>query len=230
MKEANSAAPAQDGWLQANGLLYRLSGDPATNWDEINVTMADGSRSIESRTRRAGELLDRIRSITAPAQPAPVQPEREPVRDFACKVCGSKPDADGWLEHGSGCYTRSENGGGSEFIPDAANTPPAAPVQPEQEPVADAMARYLRVCSSGGMPKKLQESVQNLVCDAERLGYFKATTPPAAQRKPLTDEQQREGFRKQEEEWTFREMSAWQVWRKACAWTEAAHNIKEKNT
>jgi hypothetical protein len=54
---------------------------------------------------------------------------------------------------------------------------------PVQEPVADAMASYLRVCSSGGMPKKLQESVQNLVCDAERLGYFKATTPPAAQRR-----------------------------------------------
>jgi hypothetical protein len=50
---------------------------------------------------------------------------------------------------------------------------------PVQEPVADAMARYLRVCSSGGMPKKLQESVQNLVYDAERLGYFKATTSPA---------------------------------------------------
>jgi len=29
------------------------------------VTMADGSRSDASRTRRAGELLDRIRSIKA---------------------------------------------------------------------------------------------------------------------------------------------------------------------
>jgi hypothetical protein len=67
-------------------------------------------------------------------------------------------------------------------------TPPAQPVQ---EPVADAIARYLRVCSSGGMPKKLQESVQNLVYDAERLGYFKASTPPAAQRQwvGLTDEE-----------------------------------------
>jgi hypothetical protein len=56
---------------------------------------------------------------------------------------------------------------------------------PVQEPVADAMARYLRVCSSGGMPKKLQESVQSLVYDAERLGYFKATTPPAAPVQPV---------------------------------------------
>ncbi len=56
-----------------------------------------------------------------------------------------------------------------------------AQLAPVQEPVADAMARYLRVCSSGRMPKKLQESVQNLVYDAERLGYFKAITPPAAQ-------------------------------------------------
>jgi len=55
-------------------------------------------------------------------------------------------------------------------------TPPAAPVQ---EPVADAMARYLRVCSTGGMPEELQKSVQSLFYDAERLGYFKAATAPA---------------------------------------------------
>jgi hypothetical protein len=70
-------------------------------------------------------------------------------------------------------------------------TPPAAQPATVQEPVADAMARYFRVCSSGGMPKELQESVQNLVYDAERLGYFKAATPPAAQRPwvGLTDEE-----------------------------------------
>lgn len=49
---------------------------------------------------------------------------------------------------------------------------------PVHEPVGEAMARYLRVCSSGGMPKKLRESVQSLVEDAQRLGYFKAAPQP----------------------------------------------------
>jgi hypothetical protein len=39
------------------------------------------------------------------------------------------------------------------------------------------MAAYLRVCSSGGMPKHLREQVQRSVDEAERLGYFDA--PPA---------------------------------------------------
>lgn len=73
--EAHQPPPAQaegqeavgDGWLQDGGLLYRLTdGRRPENRDEINVTMADGSRSAESRTRRAGELLDRIRSTTPP--------------------------------------------------------------------------------------------------------------------------------------------------------------------
>ena len=68
---------ANDGWLQEGGLLYRLTDEHRpNNRDEINVTMADGSRSIESRTRRAGELLDRIRAIPPAAQQTPVQ---EPV-------------------------------------------------------------------------------------------------------------------------------------------------------
>jgi hypothetical protein len=67
-----------DGWLQADGLLYRLTDDRRqSNRDEISVTMADGSRSIEARTRRAEELLDRM---TAPAPQAAI--EQEPVREW----------------------------------------------------------------------------------------------------------------------------------------------------
>ncbi len=52
-----------DGWLQDGSLLYRLTDDAhPVNRDEINVAMADGSRSMESCTRRAGELLDCIRA------------------------------------------------------------------------------------------------------------------------------------------------------------------------
>jgi len=66
-------APAQvlmenDGWLQDGGVLYRMTDErKPQNRDEISVTMADGSRSVESRTRSARELLDRIRA-TPPAQ------------------------------------------------------------------------------------------------------------------------------------------------------------------
>jgi hypothetical protein len=60
-----------DGWLQEGSLLYRVTNDRyAENRDEINVTMADGSHSPEARTRRAGELLDRIREA-----------RREPLSD-----------------------------------------------------------------------------------------------------------------------------------------------------
>lgn len=71
--ESDLQQPHPDGWLQSGGLLYRLTDDRhPQNRDEINVTMADGSRSDESRARRAGELLDRIRA-THPA-PVPVAP------------------------------------------------------------------------------------------------------------------------------------------------------------
>ncbi len=65
---AGSEPVAVDGWLHENGLLYRLTDERhPCNRDEINVTMADGSRSIDSRSRRALELLDRIRA----AHPSP---------------------------------------------------------------------------------------------------------------------------------------------------------------
>lgn len=71
--ESDLQQPHPDGWLQSGGLLYRLTDDRhPQNRDEINVTMADGSRSDESRARRAGELLDRIRA-THPAR-VPVAP------------------------------------------------------------------------------------------------------------------------------------------------------------
>lgn len=37
-------------------------------------------------------------------------------KQFACKVCGNWPNEEGELEHGRGCYTQSEDGGGLEFI------------------------------------------------------------------------------------------------------------------
>lgn len=56
-------ADNSDGWIQDGPLLYRLTDERRPkNRDEINVLMADGSRTEEARTRRAGELLDAIRA------------------------------------------------------------------------------------------------------------------------------------------------------------------------
>ena len=84
---AAAVGPAGDGWLQDGGLLYRLTDERRPqNRDEINVTMADGSRSNEARARRAGELLDRIR---AAAPQAPDDLKAIPVAG-QCRFKGEK--------------------------------------------------------------------------------------------------------------------------------------------
>ena len=35
---------------------------------------------------------------------------------WSCKVCEAKPDADGIVEHGRGCYQVSADGGGEEYV------------------------------------------------------------------------------------------------------------------
>jgi hypothetical protein len=40
----------------------------------------------------------------------------EARRAYACKVCGNVPDETGCLEHGRGCYTQSEDGGGTSYV------------------------------------------------------------------------------------------------------------------
>jgi uncharacterized protein (TIGR02996 family) len=41
---------------------------------------------------------------------------RLPRYDVVCKVCGNTADDDGWLNHGRGCYTQCEDGGGAENV------------------------------------------------------------------------------------------------------------------
>lgn len=92
--QADPAVPS-DGWLHENGLLYRLTDEKyPCNRDEISVTMADGSRSIESRSRRALELLDRIRA-TAPVQQAAPQPEAAPQEAPAQELSAEQVKAHG---------------------------------------------------------------------------------------------------------------------------------------
>jgi hypothetical protein len=90
---------------------------------------ADGRPSMETVESVLLLAVRQVQSI------APQQPAQE--RDFSCKVCGNKPNSDGELEHGKGCYTQDENGGGSEFISDAVTAPQPAQdwkTMPEKDP------------------------------------------------------------------------------------------------
>ena len=63
---------AEDGWIQDGHMLYRLTDERRPrNRDEINVTMANSSRTEEARTRRASELLHAIRAAARHAQVVP---------------------------------------------------------------------------------------------------------------------------------------------------------------
>ncbi len=35
---------------------------------------------------------------------------------YACDVCSNVPDEEGIIEHGRGCYTQDEDGGGASFV------------------------------------------------------------------------------------------------------------------
>ena len=96
--------------------------------------------------------------------------------------------------------------------------------QPEQEPVAWVSTTELLVMRGNALGGAKDWRINlGLVKQDGDVGLY--TTPP--QRKPLTEEDCRTGFREQDAKWTFRNMTAWQVWRTACEWNEAAHGIKE---
>ena len=151
--------------------------------------------------------LDHSEPIAA-IKEALAQPEQEPVVDYSCNVCSNKPDADGCLEHGSGCYTQSEDGGGIEFIPEYVFAP-AAPVQ-------DVVPE--------GVIVAIRNEGLTLVKDLQgyrlmRLGKIEAqATPPAAQREwvELTEEEKLVAI------WTDGTFGAGVAW--------AEDKLKEKNT
>ena len=73
---AIEAAQAQEdagGWLRNGALLYRLTDERRpTNFDEIRVTMANGSRDIDQTSSRAERLLVMLSAPQPAAQAAPV--------------------------------------------------------------------------------------------------------------------------------------------------------------
>lgn len=75
---------------------------------------ADANAAADARV--ALELLaevDRLR-----AENARLSEGWYKTRSFwECKVCGNVPDEDGTINHGRGCYTQSEDGGGTSHEP-----------------------------------------------------------------------------------------------------------------
>ena len=63
---------AVGGWRRAGALLYRLTGEHRpTNFDEIRVTMANGSRDIGQMSAQAERLLVMLTAPQPAAQAAP---------------------------------------------------------------------------------------------------------------------------------------------------------------
>jgi hypothetical protein len=86
--------------------------------------------ALETLMLERGSIYDK--AITALKERL-AQPEQEPIKeqpDFSCDSCGNIPDEEGWLQHGRGCYTQSEDGGGYEYIPHADQKNPEFEAQP----------------------------------------------------------------------------------------------------
>lgn len=127
----NSKREAAADKFQENVPLY-VSKTAFGSWREFASDYERGF--IDGMQKQAQSSVDK--AVNQMAQPAQ-------ERDFSCKVCGNKPNSDGELEHGKGCYTQDENGGGSEFISDAVTAP-----QPAQEPVREALKLALGALDS----------------------------------------------------------------------------------
>lgn len=85
--QLQAAAPSDSDWMLDRGLIYRLN-DQGANCDEINVTMAHGSRSNDARYAAASQLL----AMLARQQAAPAISEgyalvpKVPTRDMIAKT------------------------------------------------------------------------------------------------------------------------------------------------
>lgn len=107
------------GFAEAAGIdLLRIHREPKLA-DLIAVMEACSKASAQTGLRV--RLLGKHAPPTGNWRKLTAEPATEAIdrKDFACKVCGNYPDEDGMLNHGRGCYTQSEDGGGKEFIEEA---------------------------------------------------------------------------------------------------------------
>lgn len=118
--------------LAAVGLLDSLPGHVAVRLDEDTTTehwqaetppgprpyYVEWSRGFVSRFE--GTAADWLRHADAmywhPSQTAECPLTYEEREAYSCDVCGNVPDEDGRIEHGKGCYTQDEDGGGTSWV------------------------------------------------------------------------------------------------------------------
>jgi hypothetical protein len=77
-----------------------------------------------------------------------------PAQDWACKVCGNIPDAQGSRKHGRGCYTQSEDGGGEDYIEEADTT--------REPPIVQRIGDTATASSTQGASRVPQETTEGV--------------------------------------------------------------------
>lgn len=96
-------------------------------------------------------------------------------REHACKVCSNWPDENGILEHGKGCYTQSEDGGGSEYIEEADKSKHADdPRDQSGEPITVSHPLCEAIYTSSLVS---QEVAERLAERLVRLGHWRPESP-----------------------------------------------------
>lgn len=102
----------------------------------------------------------------------------EERKEYACSVCGSVPDKDGVIEHGKGCYTQDEDGGGlsvAEFVkfePQRKTVEPQISTERQQatkvSKLFEAVERYIAEAGFLKRAQKLNQLISDMSLRIER--------------------------------------------------------------
>lgn len=107
-------------------------------------------------------------------------------KKYACDVCGNVPDQDGLIEHGRGCYTQSENGGGTSLVKFAKSIPtPAELKADEDESIADEIVNK-NYPIEGAMDRRLYDLHRHAKLLESKLAHHLATAGKVGYEKTLT--------------------------------------------
>jgi len=90
-----------------------LPPDWGDGWPNVwLIVTAENQQWMEQRAFHLKEIPAVVRGLSIEPLLGPVVPK---VRREECKVCGNIAGAHGVIEHGRGCYTQSEDGGGLSY-------------------------------------------------------------------------------------------------------------------
>ena len=123
-------------------------------------TVAEEEPEETSAGTAAPESADACSAADSPESPGKSL-GGQTAEDYACKVCGAVPDATGVIEHGRGCYTQSEDGGGISYVEEADNSEDGLPDDPpstgSEGQEAPSSGKVCPMCNRGGWkPTKTQ--------------------------------------------------------------------------